>query len=90
MIWKKNLQYSVNHRGFSSPRSGVGSSVAKVPIRGNFKEFHDEVIAQLDALVEGGKGDDHYRHTFKEIVGELCSKNRDLCKMVRNSQLSFP
>ncbi|CAG0915482.1 unnamed protein product [Notodromas monacha] len=52
----------------------------KIPIRGSFREFHDEVIAQLDCLVEGGKGDDHYKHSFKEILGDLCAKHQDLKK----------
>eukprot|EP00795_Rhopilema_esculentum_P012407 gene12407-3070_t len=39
--------------------------------RQNFRQVATEVISQLDLLVEGGKGDEHYKELFQEILGEL-------------------
>jgi dedicator of cytokinesis protein 1 len=41
----------------------------------------DAVITQLDSLVETGKGDDHYRRTFHEILSNMCAKHKDLDKI---------
>ncbi|GLG95600.1 uncharacterized protein GBIM_02534 [Gryllus bimaculatus] len=41
-------------------------------IKANFSEFENEMIAKLDILVEGGRGDEHYKDMFYEIMNQLC------------------
>lgn len=41
------------------------------PIKGNFDEFSHEMIAQLDKLVEGGRGDEEYKDLFFNKLGDL-------------------
>ncbi|XP_059488659.1 dedicator of cytokinesis protein 1 [Neocloeon triangulifer] len=40
-------------------------------IKANFCKFEDEMIAKLDSLVEGGKGDHQYKDLFNSILLEL-------------------
>ncbi|XP_025093618.1 LOW QUALITY PROTEIN: dedicator of cytokinesis protein 1-like [Pomacea canaliculata] len=46
-------------------------------IQGNFHEVENEMITQLDALVEGGRGDEQYRDLTYEILIHL-SETRDI------------
>nr|KAG5708357.1 hypothetical protein BaRGS_034388 [Batillaria attramentaria] len=41
-------------------------------IQGNFHEVENEMITQLDALVEGGRGDEQYRDLMFETLMHLC------------------
>ncbi|CAK8675724.1 unnamed protein product [Clavelina lepadiformis] len=45
---------------------------------GNFKMFENEMITKLDALVEGGQGDQDYQTIFHEIMSEWCGKHQYL------------
>ena len=40
--------------------------------KANFKLFENEMITQLDALIEGGRGDEQFKDLFLEIVGTNC------------------
>lgn len=44
-------------------------------IRGNFNEFEHEMITQLDALIEGGRGDEEYKNLFHEIMFQHCESH---------------
>ncbi|XP_008197863.2 dedicator of cytokinesis protein 1 isoform X2 [Tribolium castaneum] len=44
-------------------------------IKGNFNDFENEMIAKLDILVEGGKGDENYKDLFHDIMMEHCSQH---------------
>ncbi|XP_067134875.1 dedicator of cytokinesis protein 1-like [Centruroides vittatus] len=44
-------------------------------IKGNFHEFENEMITQLDMLVEGGRGDEQYKELFFEILCNLCENH---------------
>ncbi|RWS31375.1 hypothetical protein B4U80_06775 [Leptotrombidium deliense] len=44
------------------------SSINAGEYRGHFKECEHEMITQLDKLVEGGKGDEHFKNKFCEII----------------------
>lgn len=44
-------------------------------IKGNFNDFENEMIAKLDILVEGGKGDEKYKDLFHDIMMEHCSQH---------------
>lgn len=41
-------------------------------IKASFSEFENEMIAKLDILVEGGRGDEHYKDMFYELMSQLC------------------
>ncbi|XP_014661425.1 PREDICTED: dedicator of cytokinesis protein 1-like [Priapulus caudatus] len=41
----------------------------------NFSEFEHEMITQLDALIEGGRGDHQYRELFEATMYELCAQH---------------
>ncbi|XP_071948204.1 dedicator of cytokinesis protein 1-like isoform X2 [Antedon mediterranea] len=47
-------------------------------IRKDFREFETAVISQLDVLIEGGSGDEKYKHLFYTIVGDFCRKHQFL------------
>ncbi|KAK9873197.1 hypothetical protein WA026_021430 [Henosepilachna vigintioctopunctata] len=44
-------------------------------VKGNFKNFENEMIAKLDTLVEGGRGDEEYKNMFHHILKDLCSQH---------------
>ena len=44
-------------------------------IQGNFQDVENKLITQLDVLVEGGRGDEHYKDLFQSIMTELCEKH---------------
>ncbi|KAG8228173.1 hypothetical protein J437_LFUL014408 [Ladona fulva] len=44
-------------------------------IKANFSEFENEMIAKLDVLVEGGRGDEHYKDLFYKIMYSLCESH---------------
>jgi dedicator of cytokinesis protein 1 len=50
-------------------------------VKGNFNEFENEMIAKLDILVEGGKGDDDYRNLFHDIMIDHCSQHASMKEM---------
>ncbi|XP_022903729.1 dedicator of cytokinesis protein 1 isoform X3 [Onthophagus taurus] len=52
-------------------------------IKGNFNDFENEMILKLDALVEGGSGDDNYKDLFFEIMYDKCSNHTSLKDGVR-------
>lgn len=44
-------------------------------IKANFADFENEMIVKLDALFEGGKGDEEYRKMFHDTMIELCAQH---------------
>ncbi|XP_024936302.1 dedicator of cytokinesis protein 1 isoform X7 [Cephus cinctus] len=44
-------------------------------IKANFMEYENEMIAQLDILVEGGRGDEHFRVLWVQVMGALCENH---------------
>lgn len=42
-------------------------------IKGNFCEVENEMIAKLDILVEGGRGDEQFKDLFHDIMIDLCN-----------------
>nr|CAD7446284.1 unnamed protein product [Timema bartmani] len=63
---------------YSSRLSGEGFGDTKrdtTHIKAHFAEFENEMIAKLDILVEGGRGDEHYKDLFWEIMMNLCEKH---------------
>ncbi|XP_069695131.1 dedicator of cytokinesis protein 1 isoform X3 [Periplaneta americana] len=44
-------------------------------IKAHFSEFENEMIAKLDILVEGGRGDEHYKELFGEIMLDRCENH---------------
>ncbi|KAG5343195.1 DOCK1 protein, partial [Acromyrmex heyeri] len=44
-------------------------------IKANFTEYENEMIAKLDILVEGGRGDEHFRTLWTDVMGSLCEKH---------------
>ncbi|XP_071089559.1 dedicator of cytokinesis protein 1-like isoform X4 [Haliotis cracherodii] len=42
-------------------------------LQGNFNQVENEMITQLDALVEGGRGDEQYMELVYDILKQLCS-----------------
>lgn len=40
-----------------------------------FLQFENEMIAKLDTLVEGGRGDEHYKELFHSIMMQLCQNH---------------
>ena len=53
--------------------------------KANFKQFESEMITQLDALIEGGRGDEQFKDLFLEIVGTNCENH----SAMRESGLFF-
>ncbi|XP_056005673.1 dedicator of cytokinesis protein 1-like isoform X3 [Ostrea edulis] len=47
-------------------------------IKGNFNQVEHELIMCLDALVEGGQGDEEYKDLFCETLYKLCSNHSTL------------
>jgi len=47
-------------------------------IKGNFQDVENKMITQLDVLVEGGRGDEHYKDLFSTIMTDLCEKHSTL------------
>ncbi|XP_062566377.1 dedicator of cytokinesis protein 1-like isoform X2 [Saccostrea cucullata] len=47
-------------------------------IKGNFNQVENELIMHLDALVEGGQGDEEYKDLICEILHKLCSGHSTL------------
>lgn len=47
-------------------------------MKGNFWNFENEMIAKLDILVEGGRGDENYKNMFYCIMTDLCSQHSNL------------
>ncbi|CAL4142292.1 unnamed protein product, partial [Meganyctiphanes norvegica] len=62
--------YSCKERSTQFPPEMGGPRDGK--IKGKFDEFEREILEKLDHLVEGGRGDEHYREVFHKIVGALC------------------
>ncbi|KAK3913017.1 Dedicator of cytokinesis protein 1 [Frankliniella fusca] len=60
--------YSSRHPGESFADTKRDSS----HIKAHFSEFENEMIAKLDTLVEGGRGDEHYKELFNSIMMQLC------------------
>nr|CAD7263934.1 unnamed protein product [Timema shepardi] len=63
---------------YSSRLSGEGFGDTKrdtTHIKAHFAEFENEMIAKLDILVEGGRGDELYKDLFCEIMMNLCEKH---------------
>lgn len=44
-------------------------------IKANFNDFENEMIVKLDALFEGGGGDNEYKELFYTIMKESCEKH---------------
>ncbi|XP_034179814.1 dedicator of cytokinesis protein myoblast city isoform X2 [Osmia lignaria lignaria] len=44
-------------------------------IKANFIEYENEMIAKLDILVEGGRGDEQFRSLWIQVMGNLCEKH---------------
>lgn len=44
-------------------------------IKGSFHDFENEMIAKLDALFEGGKGDEQFKDLFDNIMTEHCTRH---------------
>lgn len=53
----------------------IRANVAFVLMQGNFQGVENKLITQLDVLVEGGRGDEHYKDLFQSILTELCEKH---------------
>lgn len=47
-------------------------------IKGHFTDFENEMIAKLDTLIEGGRGDEAYKNLFDSIMSDLCEKHTSL------------
>ncbi|XP_063232451.1 dedicator of cytokinesis protein 1 isoform X3 [Bacillus rossius redtenbacheri] len=63
---------------FYSSRFGEGYGDTKrdsTHIKANFSEFENEMIAKLDILVEGGRGDGQYKELFFSIMMSQCDKH---------------
>ena len=44
-------------------------------IKANFMDCENEMIAQLDVLVEGGRGDEQFRSLWVKVMGALCENH---------------
>ncbi|XP_023288564.1 dedicator of cytokinesis protein 1 isoform X2 [Orussus abietinus] len=44
-------------------------------IKANFIDYENEMIAKLDILVEGGKGDEQFRNLWVQVMSSLCEKH---------------
>ena len=45
-------------------------------------QFENEMIAKLDNLVEAGRGDEHYKDLFYEIMIALCENHSTMREQV--------
>lgn len=63
--------YSSRHPGETFSDTKRDSSHMKA----HFAEFENEMIAKLDTLVEGGRGDEHYKELFHTIMIQLCQSH---------------
>jgi hypothetical protein len=45
-------------------------------------QFENEMIAKLDNLVEAGRGDEHYKDLFYEIMMNLCENHSTMKEQV--------
>ncbi len=48
--------------------------------KGNFKDFEREMIVKLDTMIEAGRGDEHYKALFRQIMMSHCSSHTALNK----------
>ena len=48
-------------------------------VQASFQGVEDTLISQLDVLVEGGRGDEHYKDLLESTLTELCEKHSRLC-----------
>ncbi|XP_078053338.1 dedicator of cytokinesis protein myoblast city isoform X1 [Augochlora pura] len=44
-------------------------------IKANFTEYENEMIAKLDILVEGGRGDEQFRTLWTQVMGDHCENH---------------
>ncbi|XP_076759593.1 dedicator of cytokinesis protein myoblast city isoform X4 [Xylocopa sonorina] len=44
-------------------------------IKANFTEYENEMIAKLDILVEGGRGDEQFRLLWIQVMGDHCENH---------------
>lgn len=44
-------------------------------MKANFSQFENEMIVKLDALFEGGKGDEDYKKMFHDLMIALCKQH---------------
>lgn len=57
----------------------VSLSDERATHKGNFKDFENEMISQLDHMVmEGGKGDGMYKDKFRDILMNQCEQHMAL------------
>uniref|UniRef100_A0A0A9Z7E6 Dedicator of cytokinesis protein 1 n=1 Tax=Lygus hesperus TaxID=30085 RepID=A0A0A9Z7E6_LYGHE len=47
-------------------------------VKAHFHEFENEMISKLDNLVEGGRGDVHYKELFQKLVSGECEYHSTL------------
>ncbi|XP_012257396.2 dedicator of cytokinesis protein 1 isoform X1 [Athalia rosae] len=50
-------------------------------IKGNFMEYENEMIAKLDILVEGGRGDEQFRILWVQVMSSLCEGHSTMREM---------
>ncbi|XP_046628912.1 dedicator of cytokinesis protein 1 isoform X2 [Neodiprion virginianus] len=50
-------------------------------IKGNFSQYEDEMIAKLDILVEGGRGDEQFRVLWVQRMTALCKDHSTMREM---------
>ena len=60
------------------PDSGVSISVETFGAKKYFPMVENQMIQQLDTLIEGGRGDSHYKDLFFIILASLCEEHRSL------------
>lgn len=46
-------------------------------------QFENEMIVKLDTLVEGGRGDEHYKELFFSVMMGLCENHSTMKDQVR-------
>ncbi|CAM1325956.1 DOCK2 (predicted), partial [Pycnogonum litorale] len=68
--------YSSKHGSTSSLHSSIISNQSDGrDCKGNFHEFENEIITQLDVLIEGGRGDEQYKDLFYGCLSEMCKNH---------------
>ena len=71
--------YSGASRHGSRISLNSSSSDERTSHKGNFKDFENEMISQLDHMVmEGGKGDGMYKDKFRDILMNQCEQHMAL------------
>ncbi|KAL7286180.1 hypothetical protein TKK_0019548 [Trichogramma kaykai] len=62
---------------FYSPKNdeGFNTTGRKNKVKANFNDFENEMIAKLDILVEGGKGDKDFRDIWLKEMTPLCENH---------------